>query len=152
VGVGGTVGFLCGDWDVVRQISDRATGHSGLFRGRARFLPSADGQVLQYTEDGELQFGSHRGPARRSLIYAGRDDGSAEVRFADGREFYQLDLQSPGAWQAEHPCRADHYRVTVTRLGPDSFSEIWQVAGPDKDYELRATYQRAGRVLAGVPE
>jgi Family of unknown function (DUF6314) len=151
VGVGGTVGFLCGDWDVVREICDRGTGQSGLFRGRASFQPSADGQVLQYTEDGELQFGTHRGPARRSLIYAGRGDGSAEVRFADGREFYQVDLQSPDPWEAEHPCRADHYRVTVTRLGPDSFSENWQVAGPDKDYELRTTYRRAGRAPVSVP-
>jgi hypothetical protein len=64
------------------------------------------------------------------------------VRFADGGEFYLLDLRS-GIWQAVHPCRADEYRVTVTRLGPDSFREIWQVEGRDKDYELRTTYLRA---------
>jgi hypothetical protein len=151
VGAGETVGFLCGDWDVIRQISDRRIGQEGWFRGRARFLPSADGQLLQYTEDGELEFGSHRGPASRSLIIAARPDGTADVRFADGRDFYRLDLRS-GSWQAEHPCRADQYMVTVTRLDAESFTETWQVTGPDKDYELRTSYRRAGLIAAGEPE
>ena len=34
--------------------------------------------------------------------------------------------------------------MTVTRLSPDSFTEIWRVAGPAKDYELATTYTRAG--------
>jgi Family of unknown function (DUF6314) len=151
VDAGGTVEYLSGDWDVVRQISDHRGGQEGWFRGRARFLPSADGQLLQYTEDGELEFGSHRGPASRALIYAARPDGTADVRFADGREFYQLDLRD-GSWQAEHPCRADRYSVTVTRLTADSFTETWHVAGPAKDYELRTSYQRAGRMAAWEPE
>lgn len=152
VSAGGTVGFLSGEWDLVRQISDRRGGQEGVFRGRARFRPSADGQVLEYTEDGELQLGGHRGPATRSLIYAGRADGTADVRFADGSAFYQLDLR-PGSCEAAHPCRADLYRVTVTRFGPDRFSETWQVAGPDKDYELRATYRRAaGGAASAIKE
>ena len=104
----------------------------------------ADGQVLEYTENGELEFGSHRGPACRSLIYRRRPDGAADVRFADGRDFYRLDLRS-GSWQAEHPCRADQYLVTVTRLDADSFTETWQVTGPDKDYELTDFLPAGGR-------
>lgn len=140
--VGATVGFLSGHWRVVREIRDHRSGHEGVFRGEARFVPAAGGQILDYAEEGELRFGGHHGPARRTLRYLGRPDGSADVQFADGREFYRLDL-SPGSCQAVHPCRADRYAVTVTRHGSDSFSEIWQVAGPDKDYELRATYERA---------
>ncbi len=101
-----------------------------------------DGRVLAYDEHGELRFGSHRGPASRSLLYRDLADGSADVRFADGREFYRLDLRS-GTWSAEHPCRADQYLVTVTRLSPDSFTEAWRVSGPAKDYELTTTYTRA---------
>lgn len=144
---GQTIEFLRGDWDIERRIRDRRAGQDGVFSGRACFRATPDyqatddGQVLEYSEDGELQFGGHSGPARRSLIYRGRADGVADVQFADGREFYQLDLRL-GSWQADHPCRADRYHVTVTRLSPDSFTEIWQVAGPDKDYQLETTYRR----------
>jgi len=138
---GSTIEFLRGDWDVERRICDRRLGQVGTFRGTAAFRPTADCRVLEYTEDGELRFGSHSGPARRRLIYRGRADGAAEVRFADGREFYRLDLRA-GAWQADHPCRADSYHVTITRHSPDSFTETWQVAGPNKDYELETAYRR----------
>ena len=141
--VSGTLGYLRGDWHLERQISDHRTGQRGVFRGRASFRPSADGQALQYSEDGELEFGSYHGPASRSLIYRGSGDGAADVRFADGREFYRIDLRC-GSWQAEHACRADQYLVTVTTQGPVSFSETWRVSGPDKDYELTATYTRPG--------
>jgi hypothetical protein len=136
-----TIEFLRGDWSVERRIRDRRAGQDGSFRGTARFRASGDGCGLEYAEDGDLRFGSYHAPARRRLIYSGRADGAADVRFADGREFYLLDLRT-GNWQAEHPCRADSYHVTITRLSPDSFTETWQVAGPDKDYELRTTYRR----------
>lgn len=137
------MGYLSGDWHLERQISDHRTGQHGVFRGQARFRPSADGQVLQYTEDGELALGSYHGPASRSLIYRGRSDGGADVRFADGREFYRLDLRS-GSCEAVHPCRADQYLVTVTTRSAVRFTETWRVAGPGKDYELTATYTRPG--------
>jgi Family of unknown function (DUF6314) len=151
-GEGSTVDFLDGDWNVVRHISDHQTGEVGEFRGQASFRRCPDGLVLSYHEHGELRFGSHRGPANRSLLYRELADGSADVRFADGREFYRLDLRS-GTWSAEHPCRADHYRVTVRRLSPDSFCETWRVTGPAKDYELATTYTRtACQQRAGGPQ
>jgi Family of unknown function (DUF6314) len=142
VDVSGTLGYLAGDWQLERQISDHRTGQEGVFRGQARFRPSAD-QVLEYREFGDLEFGDFRGPASRSLIYRGLSDGTADVRFADGREFYRLDLRS-GSCHAEHPCRADQYLVTVTSRSPVSFTETWRVAGPGKDYEMTATYTRPG--------
>jgi hypothetical protein len=141
--VGSTAEFLSGDWSVVRRIRDHRSGQVGSFHGQASFRPSSAGDVLAYDEHGELQFGGHRGPASRSLLYMDAADGSADVRFADGRDFYRLDLRH-GAWDAEHPCGSDRYLVTVTRIGADSFAETWRVTGPGKDYELSATYTRAG--------
>jgi hypothetical protein len=143
---GGTVGYLAGDWDVVREIADHRSGRAGQFRGRASFRPAADGPrscTLDFAEQGELRFGGHRGPASRSLRYHGRADGAADVRFADGRPFFRLDLRS-GSCRAVHPCQADRYAVTVTWLSPDCFTEIWRVTGPDKDYDMTTVYTRAG--------
>jgi hypothetical protein len=149
----GTLGYLAGDWDVVREIADHRSGNAGSFRGRASFRPrpetaaaepdGLDGRVLELTEHGELRFGAHRGSAGRSLLYYGCSDGSTDVRFADGREFYRLDLRT-GSCRALHPCRADRYAVTVTWLSADSFTEVWQVTGPDKDYDLTSVYTRTG--------
>jgi hypothetical protein len=151
----GTLGYLAGEWDVVREIADHRTGVAGSFRGQASLRPrptsadadadagSLDGDVLEFTEHGELRFGAHRGPASRRLRYYGRSDGSADVRFADDREFYRLDLRS-GSCRAVHPCRADRYAVTVTWLSEDSFTEVWQVTGPAKDYDMTSVYTRAG--------
>jgi hypothetical protein len=144
--VGSTVDFLSGDWTLMRRISDHRTGQVGSFHGTASFCPSATsqpGRTLTYVESGELRLGSHRGPAGRSLLVLDAGDGTADVRFSDGREFYRLDLRT-GSWTAAHPCRADRYNVTITRLSPDSYAETWRVTGPSKDYELRTTYTRAG--------
>jgi hypothetical protein len=150
---GGTLGFLLGDWNVARQVLDFRAGRSGSFRGKASFVPAAGGadraeiasgrEPVNYREDGEFSFGEHRGPAFRRLIYRARQDGGADVQFADGREFFRLDI-SAGTCQADHPCREDSYHVTVARLGPDRFTETWRVTGPEKDYEMTATYTRTG--------
>jgi hypothetical protein len=142
---GGAVGYLAGDWDVVREIADHRGGKAGEFRGRASFRLSADGPagtVLDFAEQGELRFGGHRGPASRSLRYHGLADGGADVRFADGRAFFRLDLRS-GSCRAVHLCQADRYAVTVTWLSPDCFTEIWRVTGPEEDYDITTVYTRA---------
>jgi len=145
-GTPSTVDFLAGDWTLVRRIRDHRTGQAGSFQGTASLRPcpeSDGGDALEYVESGELRFGSHRGPAARSLRVQDAGDGTADVRFADGREFYHLDLRA-GPWAATHPCRADLYLVTVTPLSPDSYAENWRVTGPAKDYELLSTYTRTG--------
>ncbi|MBO0836070.1 MAG: hypothetical protein J2P28_11195 [Actinobacteria bacterium] len=143
---GSTVSYLAGDWDVVREIADHRSGQAGKFRGRASFRPAGNRTrhgVLDFTEEGELWFGEYSGPASRSLRYRGRSDGSADVYFADGREFYRVHLGF-GSCHAVHRCRADRYKVIVTMLSADSFSEIWRVTGPAKDYDLTTVYTRAG--------
>jgi hypothetical protein len=149
-----TIDFLSGDWIVARSIVDHRAGQIGSFRGLASVRPCAelgDTRALTYAESGELEFGSHRGPAARSLLIRDAGDGTADIRFADGREFYRLDLRS-GSDVAAHPCRADKYDVTVTRLSADSYSETWRVTGPAKDYELRTTYTRAAQPRAAESE
>ena len=147
---GRIIEFLDGDWEVERRISDRRSGQDGVFSGTARFRPAGDSARCSSTPK-TVNCGSAATAARpgRSLIYRGREDGGADVRFADGREFYRLDLRS-GTCEADHPCRADHYHVTVTRLSADCFTETWQVAGPDKDYELETTYRRVGTGVLGT--
>jgi hypothetical protein len=129
--------FLRGRWRVRRRIVDHRLGVTGEFAGTAAF--DAD---LVYTERGELRFGGHRGPATRSLRYVDRGGAVLDVYFADGRDFYRLDLDSTGRWHAEHPCRADRYTVTGELTGPDAFTERWHTTGPDKDYELISDYTR----------
>jgi hypothetical protein len=142
---GSTLDFLCGSWQADRALTDYRSGHAGTFRGVASFvLRAGDGPAaLDYHEQGELHFGSHRGPAGRSLLYLPLPDGGAAVLFADGRPFYQLDLRS-GYWQAEHPCREDHYLVTVRVTGRDAFTEHWRARGPGKDYVMTTTLARIG--------
>jgi hypothetical protein len=147
---GDTVAFISGEWSVVRDIRDYRTGQVGSFRGTASFRPVAESEsarTLVYTESGELRLGGHRGPATRSLLVRDQGDGTADVLFADGREFYRLDLRA-GFCAAAHPCRADRYDVTVTRLSADSYAEIWRATGPSKDFELQTSYTRASSTAA----
>jgi hypothetical protein len=143
-----TLGFLRGHWQIERVLVDHRTGTRGHFTGSAAILPastpdpramaghpdaSPDNRLARYTEQGELQFGAHTGPAQRILGFQARPDGTVQVRFADGRPFYVLDLRT-GHCQAEHPCRADRYQLTHVVHSADLIEERWQVCGPDKDY------------------
>jgi hypothetical protein len=158
--------FLRGTWRVERRLADHRSGTAGWFRGAARFAPAAGGdpepgphpaqsddskrrlppagpgwEELAYHEEGELVLGEHRGPASRRLIYRRRPDGTADVFFADGREFYLLDPR-PGRWQARHPCGRDEYLLRGRVLSDQLLEERWQVSGPGKDYEIMTTLTR----------
>jgi hypothetical protein len=138
---GGTLAFLRGAWSLERRLVDHRSGVRGSFTGEAEFLATADPAVLRYEERGELSFGGHAGPARRSLLYRARPGGAADVCFADGREFYRLDLHS-GQWTERYGCGPDEYLVSYLVRGPARLEERWQVTGPRKDYDSVTTLHR----------
>jgi hypothetical protein len=135
--------FLPGEWHVHRDIADRRAQQNGTFIGRAVFSPGAQPGELFYTEQGEVTFGTHRGPAGRSLIYRDLGGPVMDVFFGDGRPFYRLEL-GDGQWSADHLCDADLYKVSGRLLDADSFTERWHAAGPAKDYDLDTTFTRLG--------
>jgi hypothetical protein len=142
--VSDTLGFLSGGWHLERTLHDHRSGIQGRFTGSAAVSPRPDGPGLSYTESGELRFGGHAGPACRRLILSPLAGGAAEVRFADGRFFYLLDLR-PGWWEAEHGCGDDHYLLAHRVLSEDLLEERWQVRGPAKDYLAITRLHRAHR-------
>jgi len=134
--------FLRGRWHLERHLADQLTGICGTFTGDAEFAATGDRSVLRYTERGELRFGGHAGPAFRSLVCMGLPGGAVDVRFADGRPFYRLDLAS-GRWRAKHVCAGrDDYVVTFQVLSPDLLEERWRAVGPGKDYVTTTVLER----------
>jgi hypothetical protein len=146
---GATMAFLRGAWGIERLLTDHRSGVQGSFTGEAEFLATSDPVVLRYAERGELRFGDHSGPASRALLYRELPGGAADVRFADGREFYRLDLRS-GRWTARHDCGEDRYLVSHLVRGPGWLEERWQVTGPRKDYDSVTTLRRLGATPADV--
>jgi Family of unknown function (DUF6314) len=145
-----TLAFAAGHWRIERVLADHRSGTEGRFTGQAVLSepglpragdPGLPGAELCYLETGDLRFGTHTGPATRSLRYQGLPGGTVDVRFADGHLFYRLDLRS-GCCTAVHQCRADRYEITYLALGEDVMEERWRVRGPDKDYEATATLIR----------
>jgi len=136
-----TLAFLRGRWRLERRLDDHRSGVCGTFTGDAEFAATDDPAVLRYEERGELRFGGHAGPAARSLVCLGRPGGVVDVRFADGREFYRLDLGT-GSCQAEHHCGRDRYTVTFLVLSEFLVEEHWHVVGPLKAYDTVTTLRR----------
>src|ERR1039458_3946053 len=144
--VSDTLGFLSGGWHVERALHDHRSGVQGRFTGSAAVAPQPGGPGMSYPESGELRFGGHTGPATRRLALRPGAGGTAEVRFADGRFFYLLDLR-PGRWEAEHDCGEDRYLLAHRVLSDDLLEERWRVRGPAKDYLAITRLQR--RPLSG---
>jgi hypothetical protein len=136
-----TLAFLRGRWRLERRLDDHRSGVCGTFTGEAEFAATDDPAVLRYEENGELRFGGHTGPARRVLLLRELPDGAADVRFADGREFYVLDLRS-GQWTARHGCGADSYVVSYLVRAPSLLEERWHVTGPSKAYDIVTELRR----------
>ena len=145
--VSDTLAFAAGHWRIERVLADHRSGTQGRFTGSATLSePDEPGAApswpaLCYLETGELRFGTHSGPAARTLRYQGRPDGTVDVRFTGGHLFYRLDLRS-GRCEAVHQCRADRYEITYLALSEDVMEERWQVHGPGKDYQATATLIR----------
>ncbi|MEU9125222.1 DUF6314 family protein [Streptomyces sp. NPDC048506] len=144
--------YLRGSWRIERTVHDLRAGAEGGFRGTAAFRPAAAGDAgertvpagaLLHIESGRLTWSGTDYPAHRVLHLCPRSDGTAEVRFADGRPFHDLDLRT-GRWTAVHPCAEDRYEGTFTAVAAGAWHLEWRVAGPAKEQLLRSVYRRDG--------
>ncbi|MES9523392.1 DUF6314 family protein [Streptomyces capoamus] len=132
---------LAGRWRVERAVRDLAGGAEGHFTGTTVFGPLADGGLL-HEESGTFTWQGTARPATRTLRFLpGPTPGRADVRFADGRPFHDLDLTT-GHWIAGHPCSADFYRGEFTVRDADRWRTVWRVGGPAKDLVLTTDYVR----------
>ena len=100
-----------------------------------------DDEGLLQRESGDFTWRGATRPAERTLRFLRGPDGTADVRFADGRFFHGLDLRS-GRHIADHPCSADLYRGDFTVRDADHWRVVWRVRGPAKDLELVTEYAR----------
>ena len=144
--------YLAGSWRAERTVRDLASTDDtddtaddtdeGTFTGTTTFSP-LDGGGLLHHESGTFVWQGVARPTERTLRFLpGTAPGTADVRFADGRPFHDLDLTS-GRWITDHPCAADLYRGEFTVLDPDRWRTVWRVAGPAKDLVLTTDYARA---------
>ncbi|MFI9344436.1 DUF6314 family protein [Streptomyces sp. NPDC052773] len=136
--------FLAGSWRVERSVRDLASGDEGRFDGTTVFGP-LEGGALLHRESGTFVWQGVARPAERTLRFlpGAAGAGTADVRFADGRPFHDLDLTT-GRWVADHPCAADLYRGEFTVREPDHWRTVWRVRGPAKDLVLTTDYARVG--------
>ncbi|MFF6917437.1 DUF6314 family protein [Streptomyces sp. NPDC012466] len=144
--------YLAGRWRVSRSVRDLASGVEGQFTGVTEFGPLPDegaGGAAQVTggllhhESGTFVWQGVARPAERTLRFLPGPGGTADVRFADGRPFHDLDLTS-GRHVAGHPCAADLYRGEFTVRDADHWRTVWRVRGPAKDLVLTTGYAREG--------
>ncbi|MFJ9997396.1 DUF6314 family protein [Streptomyces werraensis] len=133
--------YLAGTWRAERVVRDLASGDEGRFTGTVVFEPLEDGDGLLQRESGDFTWRGVTRPAERTLRFLSGPDGTADVRFADGRFFHGLDLRS-GRHIADHPCSADLYRGEFTVRDADHWRAVWRVRGPAKDLELVTEYAR----------
>ncbi|MEU2927646.1 DUF6314 family protein [Streptomyces sp. NPDC048304] len=143
--VADVLAHLAGRWRVERDVRDLASGDEGRFEGVVDFTALPGGALL-HEESGAFTWQGVTRPATRTLRFLpGPTPGTADVRFADGRPFHELDLGT-GHWIAEHPCAADLYRGEFTVRDADHWRTVWRVGGPAKDLLLTTDYVReAGR-------
>ncbi|MPY58676.1 DUF6314 family protein, partial [Streptomyces spongiae] len=118
--------YLAGSWRVRRHVRDLASGAEGHFTGKTTF-GHLDGGGLLHQECGTFTWQGVPRPAERTLRFLpGHSPGSADVRFADGKPFHDLDLTS-GHHVADHPCSADLYRGEFTAYDADHWRTVWRV-------------------------
>ncbi|MCT7354568.1 DUF6314 family protein [Streptomyces sp. 15-116A] len=134
--------YLRGSWRVTRTVRDLASGDEGDFRGTTAFRPSSEGGLL-HEESGTFTWRGVARPAERTLRFLPGPGGTADVRFADGRPFHDLDL-TEGRHSADHPCSADLYRGEFTVRDANHWRTVWRVRGPAKDLEITTDYARVG--------
>ncbi|MFJ5262859.1 DUF6314 family protein [Streptomyces sp. NPDC088387] len=141
--------YLAGDWRVERVVRDLGGGDEGRFTGTTSF-ETLDGGGLLHHESGTFVWRGEPRRAERTLRFLpGAAPGTADVRFADGRPFHDLDLTS-GRHIADHPCSADLYRGEFTVTDENHWRTVWRVGGPAKDLLLVTDYERQVRLRLAI--
>ncbi|MGW6009646.1 DUF6314 family protein [Streptomyces sp. NPDC055210] len=146
--VGDVLAYLAGSWQVERSVRDLASGATGAFSGTTVFerldgAGSGPSGGLLHHESGTFVWQGVARPAERTLRFLPGDGASrADVRFADGRPFHDLDLAT-GRHATDHPCSADLYRGEFTVYDTDRWRTVWRVGGPAKDLLLTTHYTRS---------
>lgn len=132
---------LLGDWVFERVVDDRLAGELLDVRGTTT-LSATDGGAVRWAEEGVLRRGSLELPVSRVLHLVPGSEGW-RVTFEDGRDFHPWE---PGK-EVVHLCGADTYRGLVEVAPgerPDSWSVVWRVIGPSKDYTMTTQLSRSG--------
>lgn len=124
-----------GRWQLSRTITD-ALGPDGRFEGEALFDWQGDGLI--YTERGTLRYGTGQFQAERCYFWDSPQPGILRLRFADGRDFHQIELGQ--AATALHDCAPDIYRVAYDFADWPAWTSDWTVTGPRKDYTMHSRY------------
>ncbi len=126
-----------GEWRVTRDIA-HADGAAAKFEGRARFVQ--DGAKAVYSETGTLRLATGESiKAERRYLWAEDQIGTLQVFFEDGRHFHEISAEET---VAEHWCGPDTYHVTYDFGDWPSWSSVWRVKGPRKDYCMTSHYWR----------
>ncbi|MEL6646423.1 MAG: DUF6314 family protein [Pseudomonadota bacterium] len=129
---------FAGEWTIQRVIEDHL-GDAGQFQGQARLAP--DGEGLVYREEGLLTLANSTVmQAERTYLWRQEKERIA-VFFADGRAFHSFCLQATCAADRHH-CDPDVYDVVYRFDAWPSWSSIWTVKGPRKDYVMQSDYSR----------
>jgi len=129
-----------GLWGVTRTIEDRHSHQIGRFDGEATFAQKSSG-ALSYVETGQMRLG--QGPsmtATRSYIWQFKKD-HIDILFEDGRPFHSFEPSGKSSG-TDHPCGDDYYTVAYDFLDWPSWSAVWTVSGPRKDYTSSTFYKR----------
>eukprot|EP00038_Savillea_parva_P009763 m.185697 g.185697 ORF g.185697 m.185697 type:complete len:162 (-) comp16527_c0_seq1:200-685(-) len=138
--------YLQGGWKLFRRIEDRKNGMSGTFVGTCRFVPDADNtNTLQCIEEGRVRVGvgasQQEHQADRTYTYTFQGPAAFSVAGPDGTILLNLDL-TYGAGNDTHVCIKDIYRGQYELVGPDVWTQTWNVTGPNKDYTLDSRLMR----------
>jgi len=108
--------------------------------GKAVFSSDAPRRLI-YDEVGELRLGRGQAmQAKRRYIW-GFEASEVFVTFEDGSDFHRFVPQGAVAG-TDHPCGDDFYTVAYDFTRWPSWSAVWTVKGPRKDYTSTSQYLR----------
>ena len=127
---------LLGRWELDREIDDRAAAERHRVDGVLTLELVAPGRV-RWSETGRWRHPTGDVDVRRDLWLVHEPADGWWVRFDDERDFHPW---SPGE-PVVHPCAPDTYRGVVTGTA-DSWTVVWEVTGPRKDYTMTTRLTR----------